>query len=275
MVDGPIAKLKGQLTTTHQVRYALPIGSQLIDLLPYIGQQLLLKYVGEISCVACGRKIKKSFQQGYCFPCTQKLAQCDLCIVRPERCHYHLGTCRQPDWADQHCMQAHYVYLANSSGLKVGITRGSNVPFRWIDQGASQALLIAQVANRRLAGLLEVAIAQYIADKTNWRKMLQGVPEAIDLISWRQRLLVEVEPTIAKLQNEFGEVSVMTLPDETVTLLDYPVQQYPAKISSHNFDKIPHVSGQLLGIKGQYLILNTGVLNVRKFSGYHVILGEA
>lgn len=272
MFQGRIAKLRGQLTKTGCVQYALPIDDQFVDLMPYIGQDLQLQHLGDINCVACGRAIKKSFQQGYCYPCTQKLAQCDLCIVKPERCHYHLGTCRQPDWANDHCMQAHYVYLANSSGLKVGITRGTNVPFRWIDQGASQAVLIAQVLNRRIAGLLEVAIAEHIADKTNWRKMLQGTPQPVDLVDWRQRLLAEVQPTITSLQSEFGQTAVLSLSDEPVVEITYPVQHYPTKISSHNFDKTPEVCGQLQGIKGQYLIFDSGVLNIRKFAGYQILM---
>ena len=270
LASGPIAKLHTALNADQQAQYALPMGDQVIDLMPYIGQFLRLEHLGDIQCVGCGRAIRKSFQQGYCFPCTQRLAQCDLCIVKPERCHYHLGTCREPEWGEQHCMQAHYVYLANSSGLKVGITRAQNIPHRWIDQGATSALCIAQVSQRRIAGLLEVEIAQHVADKTNWRKMLQGDPEPIDLADWRDRLWDQVQSVVQSLQTDFGAESIRFLADQAPVDIQYPVLHYPTKISSHNLLKNPVVTGQLQAIKGQYLLLDTGVLNVRKFAGFHL-----
>ena len=110
------------------VEYALPVGEQLLPLNSSIGKTIKLEYNGAIHCIACGRKTSKSFNQGYCYPCMQSLPECDICIIKPEKCHYAEGTCRDNEWADDHCMQDHYVYLANSSGLKVGITRGSQIP---------------------------------------------------------------------------------------------------------------------------------------------------
>ena len=142
--QGKSEKLIGVLDSQNLVSYVLPLDGKLVNLNNLIGQKISLEHLGIIHCVACHRLINKSFQQGYCFPCTQKLAQCDLCIVKPERCHFHLGTCREPEWGETHCLQDHVIYLANSSGLKVGITRQKNIlnKSRWIDQGATQALPI-------------------------------------------------------------------------------------------------------------------------------------
>ena len=156
------------------VHYQLPVGEVLIDLNPLLGQEISLVYSGKIFCIECARKTNKSFNQGYCFPCLRRLAACDTCIVRPELCHYHEGTCREPQWGEAHCMQPHVVYLANSSGLKVGITRKTQVPTRWIDQGAIQALPIVEVDTRLQSGLIETALKSTVNDKTDWRRMLKG-----------------------------------------------------------------------------------------------------
>ena len=133
----------------------------------------------------------------------QKLAQCDICIVRPEKCHYHEGTCREPDWADDHCMQPHIVYLANSSGVKVGITRHTQIPTRWIDQGASQALQIFRVPHRYLSGLVEVALKEHVSDRTDWRRMLKGSPKPVDLEQRRDELFAETRDTLKDLAKRF------------------------------------------------------------------------
>lgn len=135
---GPLEKMRTELAAP--VAYALPLGDRQVPLAEHIGSLLRIEFLGVITCSHCGRRSKRSFGQGYCYPCFQRLAQCDTCIVKPETCHFHLGTCREPDWAVTACMVPHVVYLANSSGLKVGITRSTQVPTRWIDQGATQAL---------------------------------------------------------------------------------------------------------------------------------------
>ncbi|NCX94631.1 MAG: DUF2797 domain-containing protein, partial [Gammaproteobacteria bacterium] len=120
---GPLSKMSTLRTSAGQVEYSLSLGEANIALNDYLGQPITLMHTGKLYCIACGREVKKTFQQGYCFVCTQKLAECDTCLIKPERCHYHLGTCREPSWGEQHCLKDHYVYLANASGLKVGITR--------------------------------------------------------------------------------------------------------------------------------------------------------
>jgi len=195
--------------------------------------------------------------------------------MSPERCHYAAGTCREPEWGENFCMTDHIVYLANSSGIKVGITRVSQVPTRWMDQGAVAALPIMRVATRQLSGLVEVLFKQHVADKTNWRTMLKGEIKECDLVAEADRLFDLVEPGLKTLRAEHGDMALLRLDETEEWTFDYPVQQYPTKIASHNFDKDPVVEGVLQGIKGQYLIFDTGVINVRKFGSYHVeVYGE-
>ncbi|MBM7455393.1 hypothetical protein HNR62_001253 [Oceanisphaera litoralis] len=268
-ITGTLIKMPATLAAP--VFYQLALGEHRIDLNPLLGQTLTLTHTGNIYCDACGRKTSKSYSQGHCFPCMKKLARCDMCVMKPETCHYFEGTCREPEWGDTHCMVGHIVYLANTSGLKVGITRHTQVPTRWIDQGATQALPILRVATRQISGLVEVALAEMVADKTNWRAMLKGGEADRDLKAEAARLLPEIQDKIGDLLLKYGEDAVTVL-DEAVVELNYPVLEYPTKIASHNFDKHPVVSGTLLGIKGQYLMLDTGVINLRKFTGYEVTL---
>jgi hypothetical protein len=267
-VIGNLRKMR--VEHNRPVDYYLPVGDSEIHLNPLLGSSLRLEYSGIINCIHCGRVSKKSFNQGFCYPCFTRLAQCDSCIVSPEKCHYHLGTCREPEWAADHCMQDHYVYLANSSGVKVGITRGSQIPVRWIDQGAMQALPIIRVATRQQSGLVEVAFKQHVADKTNWRAMLKGEVDSVDLLAAKSDLLSRVGGELDDLQQQFGVQSISVLDDDFVVEIEYPVINHPSKVVSFNFDKTPVVEGVLEGIKGQYLILEGGVINIRKFAGYQV-----
>lgn len=266
--SGNLRKMRS--TLAEPVDYQLPLSDLLIPLNPYLGQKVRLAYVGDIHCIHCGRKTSKSFNQGYCYPCLTGLAQCDRCIVSPETCHYHEGTCREPEWGERHCMQKHYVYLANSSGLKVGITRGENIPTRWIDQGAVQALPVLTVESRYQSGLAEVLFKQFTADKTNWRAMLKGQVDEIDMLQARDRLLEQVAGGIVELQKRFGLQAIQFCEAAEAAQISYPVLEYPVKVTSLNFDKTPEIEGTLMGIKGQYLILDIGVLNIRKFAGYRV-----
>ena len=273
---GAVEKLTAQLDSNNLVQYQLPLVSlngdgtkQSIALNPLIGKQISLHFSGTIACKHCGKRTKKSYSQGYCYPCMSKLAQCDLCIMKPETCHFHLGTCREPEWGERHCMVDHYVYLANSSGLKVGITRHTQLPTRWIDQGACQALPIFKVNTRLQSGLVEIALAEFISDKTNWRAMLKGEPEPLDLKARAEELIPEISLRLSQLRLQFGSDAITEL-DANVQDIHYPVKEYLTKISSFNFDKTETVTGVLLGIKGQYLIFDKGVINMRKFSSYQI-----
>jgi hypothetical protein len=267
-VSGNLHKMV--VTHSSPVTYELPVGDEKIKLNPYIGKKIGLTHSGDIHCIACGRKTSKSFSQGYCFPCMRSLARCDSCIIKPEQRHYDEGTCREPDWAEANCLQPHYVYLANSSGAKVGITRGSQVPTRWIDQGAVAAMPILKVSTRLIAGLAEVAIKKNVSDRTDWRRMLKGRPDPIDFVALRTDLLAASEAELGKLEKRFGDDAIIRLQDDAVSEIDYPVDSYPTKVTSFNFDKTPEVGGVLQGIKGQYLIFDGGVINIRKFGGYHI-----
>ncbi|MFP3979198.1 DUF2797 domain-containing protein [Marinobacter sp. KMM 10035] len=266
-VTGRLRKMPAE--AGDPVSYVLAVGDARVEMNELIGQPLRFDFEGVIRCVNCDRTTKKSFNQGHCYPCFRKLASCDSCIMSPEKCHYHLGTCREPEWGETHCMIEHVVYLANSSGLKVGITRGSQVPTRWIDQGAVDAIPMLRVATRYLSGLVEVACKKHVADRTNWRAMLRGDVAELNLVQERQRILALIAEDLAALREVHGQDAIREV-DERGLELSYPVQTWPEKIKTHNLDKTPEVEGVLEGIKGQYLILDTGVINIRKFTGYEV-----
>lgn len=273
LARGNLRKMHSRLDAP--VSYQLPLQSaggelQLTPLNELLGQHLQLRYAGQINCVHCNRVTNKSFNQGYCYPCFQTLAQCDSCIIHPERCHFDQGTCREPAWGEEFCMRDHIVYLANSSGAKVGITRSTQVPTRWIDQGAIQALPIMRVRSRLQSGALEVLIRRYVTDKTNWRDMLRGNDQQVDLVAERDRLLALCEADIRDLTQRFGFHAISPVTGIEPIDISYPVLVYPEKIATLSFDKDPVVEGTLMGIKGQYLIFEHGVINMRRFSGYEI-----
>jgi hypothetical protein len=270
LATGAVRKMK--TTLADPVSYTLLLTEQEIPLNSYLGRQLQLKFHGAINCIHCGRKTNKSFNQGYCYPCFTRLAQCDSCIVSPEKCHFAAGTCREPEWGEQHCMIDHIVYLANTSGIKVGITRTSQVPTRWMDQGATQARPIFRVASRLHSGLVEATFKAHIADKTNWQAMLKGDSEPVDLEEVRRRLMDDCAGELDALMQAHGIQAITELADEPDIHIRYPVLEYPSKVTSLNPDKTPTLGGTLLGIKGQYLLFDTGVINMRKYGGYQLSL---
>lgn len=269
-ISGQCRKMPAVIDTQGNAIYTISLGEQKAILNEWVNSSIKIEFESKIQCIHCGRVTKKSFSQGYCFPCMKSLAQCDLCIMSPERCHYDAGTCREPDWADTFCMTDHIVYLANTTAAKVGITRAEQVPTRWIDQGAEQALPIYRVATRQQAGFIEEVLKQKVADKTNWRSMLKSDAEPIDLPSLRDTLFEECAQSLSVVENRFGHGNFNRLPEADVVDIRYPVKQYPAKITSLNLDKTPVIECVLQGIKGQYLILDTGVINLRKFTGYQL-----
>ncbi len=240
------------------VQYSFRLDDTQVPVNPLIGQRLRLEYLGAIHCSHCGKRTKTSFSQGYCYPCMTRLAQCDVCIMAPEKCHYDAGTCREPSWGEQFCMTDHVVYLANSSGIKVGITR------------ATQALPIVRVATRQQSGLVEDLLRSQVPDRTNWRTLLKGDAEELDLVAIREQVFDTCADGLRELQGRFGLQAIQPLADAEVVQMKYPVEAYPAKIVSFNLDKDPVVEGTLLGIKGQYLIFDTGVINIRKYTAYQL-----
>lgn len=267
----------GDTSTTNSgslaadVQYSLVLDPFESPFTQLVGNHIELQWTGRITCVSCGAKTNKSFAQGNCYNCFRTKASCDLCMMKPETCHFHLGTCREPDWAEKVCFNSHIVYLANSSGLKVGITRHNQMPTRWLDQGAAQAIPIFETQSRFLSGVVEVLLAQDIADKTDWRKLLKGEPEPLDLTKVRDDLFNRYDADLKKLQHAYPD-QVALLETEQMREFIYPVEKYPLKVSTHNFDKTDTIRGRLNGIKGQYLLLDTGVLNMRKFTGYELIV---
>ncbi len=270
---GAISKMSTRLDGAD-VQYAFRLGDSEVPVNPLIGQKLRLEFLGAIHCTHCGRKTKTSFSQGYCYPCMTKLAQCDTCIMSPERCHYDAGTCRDPSWGEQFCMTDHVVYLANSSGIKVGITRATQLPTRWLDQGASQALPIVRVATRQQSGFVEDLFRSQVADKTNWRALLKGDAPAVDLKAVREQLFESCAEGFAALQTRFGLQAIQPVRDIEPLEIRYPIEQYPTKVVSFNLDKDPIAEGTLMGIKGQYLIFDTGVINIRKYTAYQLAVHQ-
>lgn len=250
------------------IRYELVLNHQRVPLNNLIGKTVTFRHTGNLYCLHCNMPTKKSFNQGYCYSCFSRLAQCDMCMMKPETCHHALGTCREPKWAENVCFQPHIVYLSNTSGLKVGITRHTQIPTRWIDQGAIQALPIFQVTSRKMSGLIETTLAKNVADKTQWQRMLKHQIEPLDLIAERDKLLAICENDL----NQLNKNEIEFLPNAKIVDLNYPIAIAPTKVSALNFDKTPQISGVLHGIKGQYLIFDKGVLNVRKFGGYEIVI---
>lgn len=270
--SGMLRKMRTAADEDNTVRYTLPIGDEFLDINSLIGKEVTVTFSGDINCVHCNRKTKKSFNQGYCYPCLISLAQCDSCIIKPEKCHYHEGTCREPEWGEEHCFSDHFVYLANTGTVKVGITRmvTDGVSTRWMDQGATQATVMLRVPDRLTSGQVETLCKDHIADKTNWRTMLKGKPEEVDLEQVKTELMEKIENDLAALKQEKGlqAVSEVSTPIHDI---HYPVEDYPVKIKSLNLDKTPSFSGVLTGIKGQYWMLDGDrVINIRKFAGYNV-----
>lgn len=269
MSDGtPLRKLLAgidpgpDLTSTGAIRYAMDMADGPRELAPFIGNRFTVKATGALSCTCCGKRVKKFYGQGYCFPCLQSAPEASDCILRPELCRAHLGEGRDLQWELDHHMTEHVVYMSYTGGIKVGVTRSTQVPVRWIDQGAVAALIIARVPYRQLAGLIEVDLKRLFADRTNWRAMLKPVPSD-------HAALYEARSAARHALRE--DLQQYLLPEEAPFDLHYPVLAYPPKVVSVQLAKTPEVSGRLLGVKGQYLIWEDGrVLNVRSHSGYHV-----
>ena len=271
---GDLAKMVVGVNDDHVAQYTLPIGEHKVVMNELIGRSISLTNHAKITCVGCGSATNKSFSQGFCYSCLRALAQCDECIMKPEKCHYAQGTCREPQWGEAHCFNTHFVYLANTGQSKVGITRQveGKVSSRWLDQGASQAIVLYRVSNRLLSGLVETACKSFIADKTNWRTMLKGQPEPDDLFILKQEMMTSIAPQITALREQYGLLAVQDVEHESVDI-HYPVTQYPEKVVSINLEKTPSFTGTLLGIKGQYWLLDDNrVINIRKYTGYQATL---
>lgn len=260
-LSGNLRKMQTRLE--DGARYTLLLDDVPVDMNAKIGSTIKLRFDGTINCVVCGRETKKSFAQGFCYPCFRNAPEASECIIRPELCRAHEGEARDMAWAEQNCLTEQIVYLARSSAIKVGITRTSQMPTRWIDQGATDAIVFARVPNRYTAGLVEVAMKEHLTDRTNWQRMLKNEVIDADLVATKASLTDTLD---ADLQ-QFIDT------DDTVCSIDYPVERYPEKVKSVGFDKQPEIEGCLAGIKGQYLIFDDNrVLNIRKHNGYRITM---
>ena len=242
------------------VYYTLDMHGEEHNMNSYIGKRIKISWSGSVIC-NCGKKMNAFYRKsGYCYKCYWESPLASKSIFKPELCTAHLGIEeRDLEWEKKFQITPHYVYLANSSGIKVGITRGSQGVIRWMDQGAHQAILLAEVPNRKLSGDIEVSLKRFVADVTNWRKMLSGTPESVDLVQLKEELSLYVPE----------ELQQYILPNNTVTEIRYPVTQYPKKIKSVKLEKTPIIEGELLGLKGQYLLLDGDrVFNIRSHEGF-------
>ncbi len=244
------------------VQYSFIISDNIIPLNQFLNKDITLKWTGEVQCF-CGKRLAEFYRQNFCYKCFWNAPQASPSIFKPELCTADLGLEeRDLAWEKEFQLSPHYVYLANSSGLKVGITRKNQKLTRWMDQGASQAILLAEVPNRRLSGLIEIELKKVLSDKTNWRKMLSGRPPKLDLQE-------EKEKYTSLIPSDFNQ---FIIEDDTVTEITYPVITYPSTISNKNslsFQKQSKIQAKLMGIKGQYLLLdNDRVFNVRRHEGY-------
>ena len=245
------------------IEYRMDSDKGSILLNDWIGREISLFFDGTIHCVICGKKITKTFAQGSCYDCFRNAPENAECIIRPELCRAHLGEGRDPAWEEKHHNRPHYVYLALSSAVKVGVTREDQIPTRWIDQGASEGLILARCPNRYEAGKLEVYLKDFFTDRTNWRRMLKNEVSSQSLSEVKKELIPRITEEFRTFISEDTEPVVM----------DFPVQEYPEKVKSLNLLKSPVFQGDLKGLKGQYLLFNEGIVwNVRSHSGFEVLI---
>lgn len=261
MLKGNLRKMTTEILN-ESVDYSLTIGDDKILLNDYIGKKLHIEYLQQINCKHCGRKTKSSYAQGYCYKCFTTLPETDRNIVSPELDMAHLGISRDMEWAKNVSLKKHFVYLANTGEIKVGVTRETQIPTRWIDQGADNAIIIAETPNRHIAGTLEVYLKKFFSDKTKWKNMLSRKNEDIDM-------LAEKKKAFELVHSEFKQYFVE---DSEVMNINFPIDQYPEHIHQNiNLEKTKQYKGILKGIKGQYLIFESGdVINIRKHSGFLV-----
>jgi len=258
--SGNLIKMRSE--PENPVRYFLPLGDTEIEMNPLLGKQIRLKHNGVINCVNCSKRTTKSFGQGFCYNCFTTVPQADESVFRPELSKAHLGSARNMEWATEHDLIDHYVYLSVTSEIKVGVTRHHQLYTRWIDQGAVKAIKLAKTPNRQIAGIIEVFLKRFVGDKTHWQKMLKGeIDQEIDLISEKDRLSSLLP----------GELKQYANNDQLIYEFNYPGSVAMNKISSVGFDETPEIVGELSGIKGQYLLFVDGrVINIRKYSGYFI-----
>ena len=253
--EGVLIKMQTEISSP--IQYYLVFENDFLNVNQLLNKTLNISFL-RYQCLNCGLQ-KKIFRQGFCYDCFYEIPQAADWIIRPELSTAHLDKeDRDLEFEKKVQLQPHIVYLANSSNVKVGVTRKTQVPTRWIDQGAHEAIEIVEVPNRYLAGITEVALKEHVSDKTNWRTMLKNEIEDVDLIEWRNKLKTYIPEEALKY----------FLENNTETQIKFPVLQYPVKPKSLNLEKTPSYKGVLKGIKGQYLLFEDDtVFNIRSNEG--------
>ncbi len=255
-----------KMKTIHEnpIQYYLNSEASPIHINTLLNKKIEFEWDGVIYCRKCTKKTKKSFGEGFCYSCFSSAAEASPCILKPELCQAHLGIGRDIEYEEKHHNQPHIVYLAATDKVKVGVTRETQVPTRWIDQGAYETIVLARTPNRYLAGVIEVALKSIYSDKTNWRSMLKNtIDDSIDLVEekWSSCELLPSD-----LQEYYSE-------EEAISQFFFPVAKYPEKVTSLSLDKTATLGGVLTGIKGQYLIFDHQfVFNIRRHTSYEINL---
>ena len=250
--------LKKMMTeNADEIQYYLDMKTNFLNMNQLINKEISLNFV-TYECLNCHLE-KEIYRQGYCKSCFFDAPNTGDWIMRPELSKAHLDEeDRDLTYEKSVQLQPHIVYLANSGNVKVGVTRKTQVPTRWIDQGAHEAIEIVEVPNRYLAGITEVALKEHVGDKTNWRKMLKNDIEDANLVAWREKLKGFIPE----------EAKQYFIENNAETHLKFPVLKYPEKPKSLNLIKTPSYKGRLVGVKGQYLIFeDQTVFNVRSNEG--------
>jgi len=259
--EGVLQKMQTEFGSP--IQYYMIFENDFLNVNQVLNKTVTINFI-KYQCLNCGQD-NPIYRQGFCRKCFFEIPSAGDWIMRPELSTAHLDKeDRDLAYEKKVQLQPHVVYLANSSNIKVGVTRKSQVPTRWIDQGAHEAIEIVEVPNRYLAGITEVALKDHVGDKTNWRTMLKNEIEDKDLIEWRNKLKQYIPE----------EALPYFIESNKETHLEFPVLQYPKKVKSLNLDKTPNFTGVLSGIKGQYLLFSDDtVFNVRGSEGYYVSLG--
>jgi hypothetical protein len=261
-----LRKMRTSLNESGVAQYELPVYQNLdyasnVQLNSFVGKKITIHYEGEIRCVESGVSIKKTFGEGLSYAAWLKSPLASPSIIRPELSRIHEGIAlRDFEWEEKNHNQPHLVYLSKTSGVKVGVTRATNKISRWIDQGAVEGIVLAEVPYRQLAGLIEVALKDYLADKTAWQSMLKNE------ISTQKSLLDVKNQMLERLPEEYES---FFSDDDFITSIGYPVLKFPTSVKSLKLDTTPDFTSTLMGIKGQYLMFENGIVwNVRSHSGY-------
>lgn len=271
-ISGALTKLSVALVN-GMASYTLNVVGETATAIPLselLNHNITLRFSGLFKCENCGKVSDEKTEEGVCSACSNILARCDICNIKPELCHYNKGTCREPSWGEAECLTQHTVYLSFTSGFKVGITRQKKVPARWIDQGATMAVPLFHVNSRLNAGLVEVAFKNFIADKSHWLTMLRdhSTITAEEMMAKRESLLAEAKPIIDNLRLQYGADAIKDV-DIAPTAISYPFSKLDTLVKgkAHNLEKDRELSGVLHGIKGQYLFIGDTVINIRKYAG--------